>query len=89
MLLPLNGRSIAYDLIGSETAPVVCMTHSLASDGGMWAEQVPALRDGRGIGVVGMLLRGRANDAARRENLSESWGGARNAVADVRVVAVR
>ena len=41
MLLPLDGRIIAYDLIGPETAPVVCMTHSLASDGGMWAEQVP------------------------------------------------
>jgi 3-oxoadipate enol-lactonase len=46
MLLPLDGRCIAYDLIGSETAPVVCMTHSLASDGGMWAEQVPALLAG-------------------------------------------
>lgn len=43
MLLPLNGRTIAYDLIGPESAPVVCMTHSLASDSGMWAEQVPAL----------------------------------------------
>jgi 3-oxoadipate enol-lactonase len=43
MLLPLDGRHIAYDLIGAERAPVVCMTHSLASDGGMWAEQVPGL----------------------------------------------
>jgi len=43
MLLPLNGRVIAYDLMGPESAPVVCMTHSLASDSGMWAEQVPAL----------------------------------------------
>ena len=41
MLLPLDGRNIAYDLVGPETAPVVCMTHSLASDGGMWTEQVP------------------------------------------------
>ncbi|HEY1932221.1 MAG TPA: alpha/beta hydrolase [Acetobacteraceae bacterium] len=39
MLLPLDGRKLAYDLFGSENAPVVCMTHSLASDGGMWAEQ--------------------------------------------------
>ena len=43
MLLPLKGRNIAYDLVGPETAPVVCMTHSLASDIGMWTEQVPAL----------------------------------------------
>ena len=43
MLLPLQGRNIAYDLIGPDTAPVVCMTHSLASDGGMWAEQMPSL----------------------------------------------
>jgi 3-oxoadipate enol-lactonase len=57
MLLPLNNRSIAYDLIGPETAPVVCMTHSLASDGGMWAEQVPALLDG-GFRVLRIDMRG-------------------------------
>ena len=57
MLLPLNGRSIAYDLIGPETAPVVCMTHSLASDGGMWAEQVPALLTG-GFRVLRIDMRG-------------------------------
>src|SRR5580704_11676713 len=34
MLLPLDGRSIAYDLIGPENAPTMCITHSLASDGG-------------------------------------------------------
>ena len=43
MLLPLDGRLIAYDLVGPDTAPVVCMTHSLTSDSGMWSEQVPAL----------------------------------------------
>src|SRR5947207_5801052 len=43
MLLPLGGRNIAYDLVGPEDAPTVCITHSLASDGGSWAEQVPAL----------------------------------------------
>jgi 3-oxoadipate enol-lactonase len=47
MLLPLKARNIAYDLVGHETAPVVCMTHSLASDGGMWTEQVlPLLQAG-------------------------------------------
>ena len=57
MLLPLNGRNIAYDLLGAETAPVVCMTHSLASDGGMWAEQVPALLAG-GFRVLNLDMRG-------------------------------
>ena len=57
MLLPLDGRNIAYDLIGAESAPVVCMTHSLASDGGMWAEQVPALLNG-GFRVLRIDMRG-------------------------------
>lgn len=57
MLLPLDGRNIAYDLIGPVTAPVVCMTHSLASDGGMWAEQVPALLAG-GFRVLRIDMRG-------------------------------
>lgn len=43
MRLQLDERNIAYDLVGPVGAPVVCMTHSLASDGGMWAEQVPPL----------------------------------------------
>ena len=43
MRLQLAGRNIAYDFVGPAGAPVVCMTHSLASDGGMWAEQVPPL----------------------------------------------
>jgi 3-oxoadipate enol-lactonase len=43
MKLPIENRFIAYDLIGPEAGPVVCFTHSLAADGGMWAEQVPAL----------------------------------------------
>jgi 3-oxoadipate enol-lactonase len=43
MLLPLGGRRLYYDLTGPEAGPVVCITHSLASDGGSWAEQVPAL----------------------------------------------
>src|SRR5438067_1345657 len=30
MLLPLQGRRIAYDLVGPEDAPTVCITHSLA-----------------------------------------------------------
>jgi 3-oxoadipate enol-lactonase len=47
MLLPLKGRRLCYDLAGPETAPILCFTHSLASDSGMWAEQVaPALEAG-------------------------------------------
>jgi 3-oxoadipate enol-lactonase len=57
MLLAVNGQKIAYDLIGPESAPVVCMTHSLASDGGMWAEQVPPLLSG-GFRVLRVDMRG-------------------------------
>jgi 3-oxoadipate enol-lactonase len=61
MLLPLAGRRIAYDLVGpgdaSEDAPTICITHSLASDGGSWAEQVPALLQG-GFRVLRIDMRG-------------------------------
>src|SRR5207237_3241223 len=57
MLLPLSGRRIAYDLVGPEDAPTVCITHSLASDGGSWAEQVPALLPA-GFRVLRLDMRG-------------------------------
>jgi 3-oxoadipate enol-lactonase len=58
MLLPLaGGRRIAYDLVGAEDAPTVCITHSLAADGGSWAEQVPALLEG-GFRVLRIDMRG-------------------------------
>ncbi|HLY46492.1 MAG TPA: alpha/beta fold hydrolase [Stellaceae bacterium] len=57
MLLQLHGRNIAYDLVGPEDAPTVCITHSLASDGGSWAEQVPALLQG-GFRVLRLDMRG-------------------------------
>src|SRR6187200_3429744 len=57
MLLPLQGRCIAYVLVGPEDAPTVCITHSLASDGGSWAEQVPALLTG-GFRVLRLDMRG-------------------------------
>jgi len=57
MLLPLNGHRIYYDLIGPETGPVVCFTHSLSSDGGMWAEQMPPLLDA-GFRVLRVDMRG-------------------------------
>lgn len=57
MLLPLNGRNIRFDLDGADDAPVVIMTHSLASDGGMWSEQVPALLAG-GFRALRIDMRG-------------------------------
>ena len=47
MLVNLDGRRIYCDLAGPESGQVVCFTHSLSSDGGMWAEQmVPLLAAG-------------------------------------------
>jgi 3-oxoadipate enol-lactonase len=43
MLLPINQRNICFDLIGPDEGSVVCFGHSLSSDSGMWAEQVPVL----------------------------------------------
>jgi len=57
MLLPLQGRNIAYDLVGPDSAPTVCITHSLASDGGSWAEQVPVLLQA-GFRVLRIDMRG-------------------------------
>jgi 3-oxoadipate enol-lactonase len=57
MLLPLQGRNIAYDLVGPSDAPTVCITHSLASDGGSWAEQLPALLQA-GFRVLRVDMRG-------------------------------
>jgi 3-oxoadipate enol-lactonase len=57
MRLQLDGRNIAYDLVGPAGAPVVCMTHSLASEGGMWAEQVPPLL-AAGFRVLRIDMRG-------------------------------
>jgi len=57
MLLPLNGRRIAYDRVGPEDAPTVCITHWLAADGGSWAEQVPALLQD-GFRVLRLDMRG-------------------------------
>jgi 3-oxoadipate enol-lactonase len=57
MLLPLQGRNIAYDLVGPDSAPTVCITHSLASDGGSWTEQVPVLLQA-GFRVLRIDMRG-------------------------------
>jgi 3-oxoadipate enol-lactonase len=57
MLLPLAGRRLYYDFAGPEDGPVVCITHSLASDGGSWAEQVPVLLQA-GFRVLRLDMRG-------------------------------
>ena len=57
MRLPLGNLFIHYDLLGPDHAPVVCFTHSLAADGGMWAEQVPVLL-GQGWRVLRLDMRG-------------------------------
>ena len=47
MLIKAGNRRLYYDLTGPASGPVVCFTHSLSSDGGMWAEQmVPLLAAG-------------------------------------------
>src|SRR5262245_57631613 len=57
MLINLAGRRLYYTLEGSENGQVVCFTHSLASDGGMWAEQVPPLL-AAGYRVLRLDMRG-------------------------------
>ncbi|KAB2917791.1 MAG: alpha/beta fold hydrolase [Hyphomicrobiaceae bacterium] len=57
MLIELAGRRIYYDLAGAEKGPVVCFTHSLASDSGMWAEQLPPLL-AAGYRVLRLDMRG-------------------------------
>ncbi len=52
-----NGLRIAYDIVGREDAPVVFFGHALASDMGMWAEQVPAFT-AAGFRVLRADLRG-------------------------------
>jgi 3-oxoadipate enol-lactonase len=57
MLINLAGRRIYYDLAGPEKGQVVCFAHSLASDSGMWAEQVLPLLSA-GYRVLRLDMRG-------------------------------
>ena len=57
MFVTTAGRRLYCDLVGAETAPTVCITHSLASDSGMWAEQLPVLLAG-GFRVLRVDMRG-------------------------------
>ena len=55
MLINLPGRRLYFDLFGPADAPVVAFAHSLNADGGMWAEQMPALAGWR---VLRLDMRG-------------------------------
>jgi len=57
MLLSIDGRRTYYDLAGPGDAPVVAMGHSLASDSGMWGEQMAPLL-GAGFRVLRIDSRG-------------------------------
>lgn len=57
MFLHLDGHRVYYDLVGPDSAQIVCFTHSLSSDGGMWQEQVPILL-GAGFRVLRLDMRG-------------------------------
>jgi 3-oxoadipate enol-lactonase len=63
MLLSLGGRRLYYDLTGPEDGPTVCITHSLASDSGMWAEQMPPLLQA-GFRVLRLDMRGHGGSDA-------------------------
>jgi 3-oxoadipate enol-lactonase len=63
MLISLDGRKIYYDVIGPDQAPVVCFTHSLAADGGMWVEQLPPLL-AAGYRVLRLDMRGHGGSDA-------------------------
>lgn len=63
MLLPLQDRTLCYDLVGPESGTVVAFTHSLAADLGLWAEQVPALL-AAGYRVLRYDLRGHGGSRA-------------------------
>ena len=82
MLISLDGRNLYYDLVGTETGPVVCLTHSLAADSGMWAEQVPMLV-GAGFRVLRLDMRGHGgSDAVPGDYTMEQLAGDVAAVID-------
>jgi len=57
MLIRAGNRRIHYDLAGPGDGPTVCLLHSLSQDGGVWAEQLPALL-GEGYRVLRLDMRG-------------------------------
>jgi 3-oxoadipate enol-lactonase len=73
MLIKLATGKVYYDLSGPENGQVVCFTHSLASDGGMWAEQLPPLL-AAGYRVLRLDMRGHGgSDPSRATTRWNSW----------------
>src|SRR5512136_1975918 len=46
MKITANGITMHYEMVGPESAPVVTLSHSLATDLSMWDPQVAALKSG-------------------------------------------
>ena len=63
MLIDAGTHRIHFDLLGPEEAPVVCLAHSLSSDSGIWAEQVPPLLSA-GWRVLRIDMRGHGGSEA-------------------------
>jgi len=63
MLLQHEGTRLHADLLGERSRPVLCLVHALASESGLWAEQVPALL-AAGCSVLRIDLRGHGGSAA-------------------------
>lgn len=62
MLLDTPTHRIAYDIVGADNAPVVCLLHTLSSDMGVWADQVAPLL-GAGYRVLRIDMRGHGGSA--------------------------
>src|SRR5262245_27609786 len=92
MLLLLEGRRIYYDLTGPEDGPVICMTHSLACDSGLWSEQMPPLLQA-GFRVLRLDMRGHGGsdpaagdaDGYTMQDLGDDWAAALEALGLPRV----
>jgi 3-oxoadipate enol-lactonase len=75
MLLTFDKRRIYYDFMGVGSGPIVCFTHSLASDSGMWAEQLPPLL-AAGFRVLRLDMRGHGgSDVVAGDYSMEQLGG--------------
>jgi 3-oxoadipate enol-lactonase len=69
VLVNTGGRDLRYDILGDETAPVVCLAHALSSDSGIWAEQVGPLL-AAGWRVLRPDMRGHGGSEAGCEDYS-------------------